>query len=49
LRQRGLFIPAVRFPTVARGAARLRVTLTAAHSEVEVRELAAALGESTHA
>jgi 7-keto-8-aminopelargonate synthetase-like enzyme len=49
LRQRGFFIPAIRFPTVARGAARLRVTLTAAHSEAEVRELAVALAETDHA
>src|SRR5258708_3538275 len=32
LRQRGIFIPAIRYPTVARGQARLRVTLTAAHT-----------------
>ncbi len=43
LRENGFFIPAIRYPTVARGAARLRVTLTAAHSAEDVRELAASL------
>ena len=39
LRERGFFVPAIRYPTVARKAARLRVTLTAAHSEDEVAAL----------
>jgi 8-amino-7-oxononanoate synthase len=43
LREQNIFIPAIRYPTVARGAARLRVTLTAAHTEAEVSELAQAL------
>jgi 8-amino-7-oxononanoate synthase len=43
LREQNIFVPAIRFPTVARGAARLRVTLTAAHSEADVSELLAAL------
>jgi 8-amino-7-oxononanoate synthase len=43
LREEGLFIPAIRYPTVARGQARLRVTLTAAHTEREVNELLDAL------
>jgi 8-amino-7-oxononanoate synthase len=43
LREQNIFIPAIRYPTVARGAARLRVTLTAAHTEAEVSELAHAL------
>jgi 8-amino-7-oxononanoate synthase len=47
LRERGLFVPAIRYPTVARGAARLRVTLTAAHSTQDVAELASALSEIT--
>jgi 7-keto-8-aminopelargonate synthetase-like enzyme len=45
LRERGIFIPAIRYPTVARGKARLRVTLTASHSAEDVRELAAAVSE----
>lgn len=43
LRQQGLFVPAIRYPTVARGAARLRITLTAQHSPEDVSQLAAAL------
>ena len=39
----GFLIPAIRFPTVARGSARLRVTLTASHTTEEVEALAAAL------
>jgi 8-amino-7-oxononanoate synthase len=37
--ERGIFIPAIRFPTVARGKARLRVTLTAAHSSEDISQL----------
>jgi 8-amino-7-oxononanoate synthase len=36
-------VPAIRYPTVARGAARLRVALTANHSSDGVRQLAEAL------
>jgi len=43
LRERGIFVPAIRYPTVARGAARLRVTLTAANTADEVNQLAVAL------
>lgn len=43
LEQEGMFVPAVRYPTVARGAARLRISLTAAHGPEDVRALAAAL------
>ena len=44
LREQGIFIPAIRYPTVAPGRARLRVTLTAAHTEADVRQLLDALG-----
>ncbi len=43
LRARGIFIPAIRYPTVARGAARLRLTLTAAHTAEDVQRLRAEL------
>lgn len=46
LREQGIFVPAIRYPTVARGAARLRVTLTAAHAEEDVRALIRALPSS---
>jgi 8-amino-7-oxononanoate synthase len=43
LREQNIFVPAIRYPTVARGRSRLRVTLTAAHSASEVAQLANAL------
>jgi 8-amino-7-oxononanoate synthase len=43
LRQRGFFIPAIRYPTVARGQARLRLTLTASHTTEEVAAVCDAL------
>jgi len=45
LRERGIYAPAIRYPTVARGAARLRVTLTASHSTEEIAMLVSSLGE----
>jgi 7-keto-8-aminopelargonate synthetase-like enzyme len=45
LLERGFLVPAIRFPTVARGAARLRLTFSAAHSTEDVEALAAALRE----
>jgi 8-amino-7-oxononanoate synthase len=48
LHERGIFVPAIRHPTVARGKARLRVTLTAAHTAGEVNRLAAGLNELTN-
>lgn len=39
LRAAGVFIPAIRYPTVARGEARLRLTVTAAHTAEDVRQL----------
>ena len=40
---RGFFVPAIRYPTVGRGQARLRVTVNATHQLSDLRELAAAL------
>jgi 8-amino-7-oxononanoate synthase len=45
LYERGIFIPAIRYPTVARNAARLRVTLTAAHGAEDVSQLLTALAD----
>jgi 7-keto-8-aminopelargonate synthetase-like enzyme len=33
---RGLFVPAIRYPTVPKAKARLRVTVTAAHSSGDI-------------
>jgi len=42
---RGLWVPAIRPPTVPKGTARLRVSLTAAHSEAQLARLVDALRE----
>lgn len=42
----GFLIPAIRYPTVARGTARLRVTLSAGHTEAQVGSLLVALGRA---
>jgi len=39
LRERGILIPAIRYPTVARGQARLRLTLSAAHTDADLTQL----------
>jgi 8-amino-7-oxononanoate synthase len=43
LRELGLYIPAIRYPTVARGQSRLRLTLTAAHTTNDLTNLTTAL------
>ncbi len=43
LQDEGFFVPAIRYPTVAKGSARLRVTVSAAHEEAELRSLGAAI------
>jgi 8-amino-7-oxononanoate synthase len=42
---KGIWVPAIRPPTVPVGTARLRVTLSAAHTQEEVAQLSAALNE----
>jgi 8-amino-7-oxononanoate synthase len=45
LHEQGLWVPAIRPPTVAPGTSRLRVTLSAAHTEHDVAQLTAALNQ----
>jgi 8-amino-7-oxononanoate synthase len=45
LRERGIWVVAIRTPTVPQGTARLRITLSAAHSEADVERLIGALHE----
>ncbi|HMC12994.1 MAG TPA: 8-amino-7-oxononanoate synthase [Gallionellaceae bacterium] len=45
LRVRSVWVPAIRPPTVPQGTARLRITLSAAHSEADVSQLIGALHE----
>src|SRR4029077_11512326 len=39
LQSDGFLVPAIRYPTVAKGAARLRITLTAAHEQAQIEAL----------
>lgn len=43
LQSEGFLVSAIRYPTVAKGAARLRITVTAAHEEGQIRALCQAI------
>ena len=45
LRERGIWVAAIRPPTVPQGTARLRITLSAAHTKADVQRLIGALHE----
>ena len=46
LQARGVYVTAFSFPVVPRGAARIRVQLSAAHSEDEIRRCVAAFASA---
>jgi len=48
LEQKGYWVVAIRPPTVPKGSARLRVTLSASHTQAQVAGLLLALAESLH-
>jgi 7-keto-8-aminopelargonate synthetase-like enzyme len=43
LQDEGFFVPEIRYPTVAKGSARLRITVTAAHDDAQIRSLCNAI------
>lgn len=45
LQEQGIFVPAIRYPTVAKGTERLRVTLSSNHSQQQINRLCDALGQ----
>ena len=45
LAEKGFFVPAIRYPTVPKDAARLRVTLSAKHTSKQISALCQALQE----
>jgi len=47
LRENGIWIPAIRYPTVARGKARLRLSLSANHTPAQIAALVKALRSIT--
>ncbi len=46
LRDAGFLIPCIRYPTVARGSARLRITISALHTAAQIHALGTALQET---
>lgn len=48
LRAQDILVPAIRPPTVPQGTARLRISLSAAHTETDVNQLIEALHELAH-
>ncbi|CAK7191971.1 8-amino-7-oxononanoate synthase 2 [Commensalibacter sp. Nvir] len=48
LKNQGIWIPPIRYPTVAKNASRLRLTLSAAHQEHEIEHLLDVIQKSLH-
>lgn len=48
LAKKGFFCPAIRYPTVAKGSARLRLTVTARHQPEQIMALGRAMTELMH-
>jgi 7-keto-8-aminopelargonate synthetase-like enzyme len=49
LQSEGFLVPAIRYPTVAKGAARLRITVTALHREDQIHSLCEAIKRNSAA
>ncbi len=47
--ERGIFAPAIRYPTVALGAERIRLTVSAAHTDTEIERILDAFGRANEA
>jgi len=47
LKSEGFLVPAIRYPTVAKGSARLRITVRASHTEDQIRALCEAIRKMT--
>jgi 7-keto-8-aminopelargonate synthetase-like enzyme len=45
LQNEGFLIPAIRYPTVTKGAARLRITVSVAHEEPQIRAFCEVIGK----
>ena len=43
LKNQGFLVPAIRYPSVAKGSARLRITVTALHREDQIHSLCEAI------
>jgi 8-amino-7-oxononanoate synthase len=48
LQAKGFLVPAIRYPTVAKGAARLRITVTAAHGTEQIASLCDAVKKASN-